>query len=145
MIYPNMMLYKIIYFCTVYRKCNIISVIYHSSFLCWNERYLFRRMPSISIQTILSAGAYIDQISPKLVGWQTRVFIENVISYLLHEPIERLAIHFFLQGKLLGDIAHINKSCQWLPCIKVFLVLRIKPGFNNSPRLKHCVNITVGT
>ena len=75
---------------------------------------------------------HIPQLAPDFVRRQWRVFVKDVISDFLHEPVKRLALQLLLDRQLGSDIAHVDVASKRLSGVEVLLVLWVEPGFDDS-------------
>ena len=80
--------------------------------------------------------SHIPQLSPQLIRRQWRVLVEHVVSHLLHEPVEGLALQPLLDGQLVSDIAHVDVTGERLSGVEVLFVLGIEPGLDDTPVAK---------
>lgn len=89
-----------------------------------------RRLSAHRVQALRSRRVF--QFAPENVRRQLRVFVINIISDVVHEPLEAFAVQSLLHRQLFTDVAHVEISCHRLARVEIFFVLIVKPSLNDA-------------
>lgn len=66
-------------------------------------------------------------LSPMQIWRQLWELVVNIVSDVVHEPLEVLALESLLQSHLFRDVAHVQEPSERLPSVEELLVLLIEP------------------